>query len=349
MNRLFRILICSTLAVMAVAEAQRPLPQRKDELLPMDQVIAHDPVIAEQDGVYYLFTTGNGIPIWQSTDLSHWTRAGRVFDDVPRWTRDAVPGFEGHIWAPDIYYFRGQYYLFYAVSTFGHNLSAIGLATNRTLNPESYRYKWVDEGLVIESLPGRDDWNSIDPQLVLDEVGDPYLAFGSFWSGLKLVRLSHDAKKLEEGGEGVIAIASRRFVPADRPEEGQSLERGGSDIEGPFIFRRGGEYFLFASTGYCCRGRDSTYRMIVGRAKDIEGPYLDRKGHRLLDGGGTLLLESYDRWQGVGHNAVYQFDGKDYLVFHGYDGDTERGVSKLRILPLSWDGEGWPVVAVGEQ
>jgi arabinan endo-1,5-alpha-L-arabinosidase len=48
-------------------------------------------------------------------------------------------------------------------------------------------------------------------------------------------------------------------------------------------------------------------------------------------------------WFAVGHNSVYTFDGKDYIVYHGYDA-RDNGKSKLLIKELGWEPAGWPVV-----
>src|SRR6201999_1504921 len=87
---------------------------------------------------------------------------------------------------------NGQYYLYYAISLGGKITSAIGVATNKTLERTKPDFAWVDHGMVLQSVPGRDLWNAIDPQLVLDEGGPPWMVFGSFWSGIKLVKLQAD-------------------------------------------------------------------------------------------------------------------------------------------------------------
>ena len=325
------------------SEDRPPLPPETSAPLPMEDVVAHDPVIMREDGRYYLFTTGPGITVWTSGDFENWTRAGRVFEALPKWT-EAIPGFNGHVWAPDINFYNGRYYLYYAVSAFGKNTSAIGLVTNRTLDPNRSSYRWEDQGIVIESMPGWDNWNAIDPQMILDGAGDPYLAFGSFWSGLKMIRLSQDGKSLLGDRERLTSLASRNPGPTQRPNLGYPLHGGKGAIEGPFIYKRGDYYYLFASTDFCCRGVDSTYKMIVGRSKFLEGPYTDRASKLLNAGGGTLLMQGNARWQGVGHNAVYNFEGIDTLVFHGYDGETDRGLPKLRIKELHWSSDDWPFV-----
>lgn len=298
----------------------------------------HDPVIIRQNGTYFLFATGNGIAVWSSKDRQNWMPQKPVFAAPPAWAVRDVPGFKGHIWAPDISFADGQYSLFYSISTFGKNRSAIGLATNKTLDPTSPDFKWVDHGLVLGSVPGRDLWNAIDPNLCRDEQGTPWLTFGSFWGGIKLVRLRPDLSAPAELQQWrTLARRPRTATLAD------SLPGDGA-IEGPFIFRHADYYYLFVSFDYCCRGPQSTYKMMVGRSRAITGPYLDASGTPLEQGGGTLVLQGDVNWYGVGHNAVASFDGHDYLIFHGYDAH-DQGRPKLRMEPLGWSAAGWPQVA----
>ena len=311
----------------------------------------HDPVIVRQDGTYYIFATGPGITVWSSLDRVNWTREKPVFDTPPPWAVAAVPGLRGSLWAPDISFFAGKYYLYYSVSVFGKNTSCIGVATNTTLDPKSPDFKWVDHGKVIQSFPGQTNWNAIDPNLITDDKGTPYLAFGSFWEGLKLVRLAPDRLSVAESPDRLPTIASRKkeSAPPNSAAPGSfPTNAGANPIEAPFIFRHGGLYFLFASIDYCCRGANSTYKMIVGRARSVGGPYQDKAGVQLDHGGGTVLLAGDEHWYGVGHCAVANFDSTDYLVFHAYDAADERGRSKLRIEKLSWDAAGWPFVASGK-
>ena len=316
---------------------------------PASPVISvHDPVIIRQDGTYYIFATGQGILVWSSHDMVNWTREKPVFDAPPAWAVAAVPTFKGHIWAPDISFYAGKYYLYYAVSAFGKNTSCIGLATNVTLDPHSPDFKWVDHGKIIESIPGVTNWNAIDRNLVTADDGTPYLAFGSFWAGLKIVRLSANRMSPAEDTNHLPTIASRMSDPsAPNPPAppGNPVDAGGNAIEAPFIFKHGGYYFLFASIDYCCRGAKSDYKMIVGRGKSVAGPYEDEKGVALARGGGTILLAGDAHWYGVGHCAVANFDGTDYLVFHGYDASTPQARPTLRIEKLVWNDAGWPSVA----
>lgn len=285
----------------------------------------HDPHIIAADGNYYIFCTGGGIPIRRSKDLIHWERIGTVFANIPEWTRTEVPGARG-LWAPDVSYFNNQYHLYYSVSTFGRNRSCIGHTVNATLDPASPKYKWIDLGKVIESTPGQDDWNAIDPNIILDDQNQPWLAFGSFWSGIKLQRIDPQTGKPPADSK-MIALAAR-------PKPGA--------IEAPCMIRRQGYYYLFVSFDYCSRGVDSTYKIMVGRSKQITGPFLDKTGTPMLEGGGTLVLGSHGHVRGPGHNSVLIEGQKHWLIHHYYDAD-QYGVPTLQIRPLTWDKEDWPI------
>lgn len=298
----------------------------------------HDPVMIRQGGTYYIFCTGMGITVYSSPDMKNWTREDPVFSSPPQWALDAVPGFRGHIWAPDISYHDGTYYLYYAVSAFGKNTSCIGVATNKTLDVTNKDFKWVDHGKVIQSVPGRDLWNAIDANLAFDESEQPWLTFGSFWAGIKLVKLNESLLGVAEPEEWhTIAKRERSFKTDD-------YNAGEGAIEAPFIFKENGYYYLFVSYDYCCRGKESTYKIMVGRSKTIQGPYLDKDSVPMDQGGASIVLEGNDNWAGLGHNGAYAFDGKDYIIFHAYDAN-DQGRPKLKIKQIQWDSQEWPVVA----
>jgi len=310
-------------------------------------ISVHDPVMIRQDSTYYIFCTGNGIAMWSSKDMIHWQREKPVFETTPQWVLDAMPGFKRSFWAPDISYYNGLYYLYYSVSAFGKNTSAIGVATNKTLHTADANYQWVDHGKVIQSIPDKTNWNAIDPNLITDDKGTPYLFFGSFWDGIKMVRLSKDRLSIAQEQDKLATVASRKSKASatNPPAVGDNpVSAGGNAIEGAFVFKKGKYFYLFASIDYCCKGPKSTYKMIIGRSEDIKGPYLDKSNNDMARGGGSLVLAGDKDWYGVGHNAVCTFDGIDYLIFHAYDA-ADNGRSKLRIEKLSWDADGWPVLA----
>ena len=271
--------------------------------------------------------------------MKNWRKDRPVFAKTPEWVIRAIPRFRGNsMWAPDISFNNGRYYLFYAVSVFGKNTSCIGLAVNKTLDSTSADYKWEDMGKIIQSVPGRDMWNAIDPNLIIDENKTPWLAFGSFWNGMKLVKLKDDLTGVAQPEEWhTIASRPRDFNLDD------SLA-GNAAIEAPFISRKGKTYYLFVSWDYCCRGEKSDYKVMVGRSEKVMGPYVDKNGVVMTQNGGTLIVQGDNKeWYGAGHNSVYTFDGKDYIIYHGYDA-ADRGRSKLIIHELGWDKEGWPVI-----
>ncbi len=301
------------------------------------EIRVHDPVVAEQDGTFYLFNTGRGISVYSSTNLENWKREEPVFSEKPDWTDEVVSDFNNHIWAPDIFHHNNTYYLYYSVSSFAKNTSAIGVATNKTLNPEDDDFEWVDHGIVVQSVPNRDMWNAIDPNMIEDEKGTVWMSFGSFWNGLKLVKMDEDLKSITKPEEWhTIAKRERSFeIPDKNP--------GDAALEAPFIFKKHGYYYQFLSWDLCCRGEDSTYKVVVGRSKDVTGPYIDKDGKPLNEGGGTLIVEGNKNWYGAGHNSTYTFNGKDYMFFHAYDAN-DKAAPKLKIKELSWDN-GWPTVA----
>jgi arabinan endo-1,5-alpha-L-arabinosidase len=301
------------------------------------EVSVHDPVMAKEGDTYYVFSTGPGITFYSSTNMKDWTPEGPVFKTQPVWAKKAAPSFDGHIWAPDVHFKNGRYYLYYSVSGFGKNTSGIGVTVNKTLNPRSPDYRWEDQGMVLQSVPLRDDWNAIDPNIVEDDKGNTWMSFGSFWSGLKLVKLNAGLTGLAEPQEWH-AIASR-----SRGKSVATTEAGADEIEAPFIFKKNGYYYLFVSFGLCCRKGDSTYHVMVGRSSDVTGPYVDKAGVDMLKGGGSLVIAGDKEWKGLGHNSAYTMDGKDYLVLHAYE-SADNFLQKLKIMEMKWDANGWPQV-----
>lgn len=292
----------------------------------------HDPTMIREGKQYYVFSTGdpngkigNGnIQIRTSLNLTHWKYDGTVFKNMPHWIRKAYPKII-NLWAPDILYYNGTYHLYYVASSFGSNHSVIALATNKTLNPDSPNYHWIDDGPVLESVKA-DDWNAIDPNLTVDQTGQPWLSFGSFWSGIKIVRLNRATGMTSSQQPRIYSLVKR----AKQPDA----------VEASNIIFHNGYYYLFTSFGLCCRGVNSTYRIMVGRSKSIRGPYVDQSGVPMLHGGGTLVLGNQGNMIGPGGQSVYK-DGRTYfLVYHYYDAG-DFGAAKLQIRRLYWNASGW--------
>ncbi len=291
----------------------------------VEEPFVHDPVLAYENGTYYLYCTGHGITQMTSTDRKQWTlyRDGVLKNEqVPAWSHDSVPGFENHIWAPDVIKYRKKWYLAYSCSTFGKNTSAIGLLSNTSL---ANKDGWKDEGCIIASKGKRDNWNAIDPNFIIDDKGNPWMTWGSFWDGIKLIPL--DKTMHVKKGAKPMTIARRHAET--------------NAIEAPFIIKHGDYYYLFVSWDYCCRGIKSTYRVAMGRSKQVAGPYLDKEGKDMREGGGYLLIEGDKKeFEAMGHSSAYSFPDGDFFFCHGYSIEKD-GASILVEKKIHWTDDGW--------
>jgi arabinan endo-1,5-alpha-L-arabinosidase len=326
------LLVCSTVGFSQ--------PRRMMQSFSTDTPMVHDPVMAYEDSTYHIFATGMGIQHMTSKDRKTWTvKAEPVMTVIPKWTQDSVPGFRNHVWAPDVIKWHGRWWLSYSCSTFGKNGSSIGLLSTRSLSFPI----WNDEGCIVTSKSKRDNRNAIDPNFIIDDNDQPWLTWGSFWDGIQLARL--DSTMHIAAGEKPRTIA-RRYSKGFKPSEPNPTSKfaGTNAIEAPFIFKHGGYYYLFVSWDYCCRGAKSNYRVAVGRSKNVEGPYLDRNGKDMAEGGGNLFLEGDKKdFEAAGHCAAYTFNGEDIFICHGYS-IAHQGASILIQRPIHWTADGWPEI-----
>jgi beta-xylosidase len=309
-----------------VTTARDPVEAARLRQLGSRDIRAHDPsTLVLCEGEYWMYHTGRGLGSWRSKDLITWEAGPPVFKESPSWVAEAVPENRNTVfWAPDIIQVGGRYLLYYSVSSFGKRTSTIALATNVTLDPASPAFQWIDEGIVIRS-GANTNFNAIDPALLQDRDGRLWMTFGSFWSGLKLAELDPATGKRRSPDAPLHAVAHD------------------SAIEAAFLYRHGAHYYLFVNHGTCCRGIVSTYHIRVGRSETITGPYLDRAGRALLEGGGTVVLESEGPFIGPGHAGIFTVGDREWFGCHFYDA-TQRGRPTYAIRPLTWDAQGWPVV-----
>ena len=285
---------------------------------------AHDPTAIKKCGnTYWIFTTGNGIYSMYSHDLIGWTPGQTPFtrDSYPSWINTYVPDFEGHFWAPECVYMDGRYCLYYSCSTWGSKVSCIGLVTNTTLNPRDPGYLWEDQGVVVYSNQGSEA-NCIDPSVFRDENGEYYLTYGSYFGGIRIVELDSVSGKVS--GSYHYPVAS-------------------GDCEASCVIPHGGWYYLFINRGQCCRGASSTYYIQAGRSDSPTGPFLDREGVDLDQGGGTTILSTSGNFIGPGHVGYYVENGEEWVTYHYYDGDR-NGAATLAIGTMKWEADGWPVI-----
>ena len=287
------------------------------------QTFIHDPSTIVKDGArFYIFATGIGIRTKSSSDLREWTAGNSVFDAPPAWTTNAVPGFNGYIWAPDIVRVNGKFFLYYSVSTWGKKTSAIGLATNPTLDDTATNFLWRDGGEVIHST-SQSAFNTIDPSALLDTDGKLWLAFGSYWQGIFLTELNPQTGLRVSTNAPLFQLAWNH------------------SIEAACLTHHANYYYLFVNWGECCTGTNSTYEVRLGRAEKITGPYRDRDGKDLADGGGSPFLHSTGRFIGPGHIGILRDGDTTWFSYHYYDAET-RGRSRLALGKIDWSS-GWPV------
>jgi arabinan endo-1,5-alpha-L-arabinosidase len=283
----------------------------------------HDPSMIWDGAQYYLFATGGSLgngstPLGfkSSADMLTWGRATQIVTTDPAFVTSALGTTPATLWAADISDFNGLFHVYYAGSIFQTNNSVIGLVTTPSLQAP----QWTDRGLVIQSRPNVDDFNAIDPNLSFDQSCTPWLAFGSFWDGIKLRQVDPATGLLSTTNTTTYSLASRN----------------GGAIEAASIISHNGFYYLFVSYGICCQGVNSTYRTMVGRAPSITGPYTDKAGANMLTGAADQLLATSGRYIGPGGGTAWK-NGNTYLyAYHYYDGDA-NGASKLQIRPVTFD------------
>jgi arabinan endo-1,5-alpha-L-arabinosidase len=307
------------------AHAAEPQPAMSGD------VRIHDPSIIAVDGRFAAFGTGEqgrfrgAIRVKTSPDGMAWTDAGPLGEGAPDWA-EATLGFRpGNVWAPSVSRRGAMVFLYYCLSSFGVKTSAIGLMTNAAFDAARPGAGWTDQGLILKSDVG-DDFNAIDPFRIDLADGRAFLSYGSYWSGIKLRALDPQTGKLLSPDAPAISLAAR---PA------------GGVVEASSILEHAGKYYLFVSFDQCCRGVASTYNIRVGRADRIEGPYLDRDGKDMRQGGGTLLAATSGHFIGPGGQEALKTARGEMLAYHYYDRD-DRGAAKLQLSPLGWSADGWP-------
>jgi len=301
-------------------------------------------IIKAKDGYWYAYGTsdplneGEGtphtIPIARSKDLVTWKHVGDAFgspDDIS-WAADGAG-----IWAPDIRYIDGKYYMYYVVTETtvypetGDN--AIGVATAPTPTGP-----WTDSGApVVEPRRGNGGflW-TFDPSEFTDSDGTRYLYYGSYNGGVYVTRLSPNGKSV--AGEPTMVAIDNRY-------------------EGAYVVRHGGYYYLFGSSANCCAGPTTGYSVYVGRSRNPMGPFRDKEGQLMTEsrvGGSIVITPNGNKWVGTGHNAIVtDLSGQDYFVYHGINRrdpylDEPFGVNERPMLldRLDWT-DGWPTVRGG--
>jgi arabinan endo-1,5-alpha-L-arabinosidase len=267
----------------------------------------HDPsTIVECEGKFYTFGTGGG---------------GLISEDGWTWNGGGVRPGGGA--APDAMKIGNRYLVVYgATGGGGGHKGAIITMWNKTLDPTSPDFKYSDP-VIVATSDGYEENDAIDPGLMLDpNTGRLWLTYGTYFGFVRLVELDPKTGKHVEGNKPVnVAIT----------------------CEASDLVYHDGWYYLLATHGSCCDGANSTYNIVVGRSKQITGPYLDNVGRSMLEGGGKMVAATRGGLIGPGHFGRMVLEkGIEKMSLH-YEADLEQGGrSVLGILPLLWR-DGWPV------
>jgi arabinan endo-1,5-alpha-L-arabinosidase len=295
----------------------------------------HDPSpMIKAGGSYFIYGDGQGISGITSTDLRNWSAVGAVFPgNPPAWTTNAVPDFTGYFWAPDVAYFNGQYYMYYAASEWGTINSGIGVATSPSLSSPV----WTDQGKVIQSNDSAHTttntdltaYNCIDPSILIDTNGTVWMSFGSYSDGILIMQLDPATGKRISPNSPIYRVANNGPTFFSNTEEGS------------FLYQFGPWYYLFANWGGCCAGVNSTYNIRVGRSTNVFGPFYDRNRVDLTNSGGTVVLESSARYIGPGQAGILLDNGTYWFTYHYYDGNN-NGDATVGMNRLYWTPDGWP-------
>jgi arabinan endo-1,5-alpha-L-arabinosidase len=316
----------------AESPAPKSFPVRPLEESASRGITTRDPSsIVKCKDEYWVFYTGRGVPSYHSKDLVKWERGPATFKTAPEWIAKIVPDNQHmQYWAPDIMKVGDRYLFYYAVSSFGKMTSAIGLATNPTLDPADPAYHWTDQGYVVRTQDG-DGYNAIDPSIFHDRDGTLWLTFGSYWSGIKLIQLDPQTGKRISGDSAIFSIAYN------------------GSIEASFLCRHDDHYYLFVNWGSCCQGPKSTYNIRIGRSDSVIGPYLDKAGADMMHSGGSLFLDTTNGpLIGPGHAGILNAQGKEWFT-SDFEGDLRMdGKATLAIMPLHWNADGWPEATVND-
>ena len=297
----------------------------KDNLQP-----GHDPSMVRFEDGYALMSTNNNLQLWTSEDAYSWKDHKSTVSAIPQWAFQYAPGTEG-IWAPDVYYMNGEFRVYYCVSVFGKRSSAIGYQSTTSIVPGTSGYGWKDHGHVFHTTTS-DKYNAIDADVVRDTEGNYWMAFGSFGLGIQLIKLDATTGYQASDDKTVYNIARRTSKASEGAEEGPSL------------IEHNGKYFLFTAWDKCCQQganiEQTTYKTAYGRADKVTGPYKDRAGYDMANGGGTILLERYGRYVGPGGGEAFQDLNRVRFVHHYYDLNGDK-YNHIHIRDVVFTDDNW--------
>lgn len=291
----------------------------------LDKSVPDPTVIRANDGYFYLYATQTStywMPIYRSKDLVNWEYQKTAFTQA---TKPSLSG-GGAFWAPEMTYINGKYVLYFSWAKMnGADVSYTAVAVSDSpLGP------FPDSKALITN---EEFGSNVIDQFYYEENGKKYMFFGSF-KGIYVTELTDDGLSVKRDVDGKPVLKKQVC---------------GNAFEGTNIYKKNGYYYLFASIGNCCNGINSSYKVVVGRSKDLLGPYVDRKGKGMLDNSWELVLEGDgQKWIGPGHNSIIIKDdeGTDWMIYHSYMKNVDGGVGgRLGMLDcVLWTDDSWPYI-----
>ncbi|RNL91762.1 hypothetical protein ED312_03940 [Sinomicrobium pectinilyticum] len=350
---LFLTVSCAKDKGQAVEEPEQEQEKKETETAPPMSGITglkDTSRLMRSGGKTFCYATGGGIRmVWTSSiESGEWQSGPDVFPERPGWWADYSP--INIAWAPDVVWDEGssEFRMYYCASRLGSSTSAIGLAVNSTLDPEDPDYEWEDKGIVISSEENVDDFNALDPCPVQRPDGEWFLSFGSHFGGIKLIKLNEEGKWDQEDAE--ISDLARKADTFRNAIEASSVYPGTKEDEDGFWL------FVNWGTGNSIKnGEDATYEVKMGWSTDIRGPYLDKEGNNLYNGGGTVFLANQQtfEWDGStriapGHVGIIRNEKLDGThpdwVSYSYWLKNPPGQNGIRmgLQRLTSDEDGWP-------
>jgi xylan 1,4-beta-xylosidase len=301
--------------VMVVMAVQAPVPRYLNPVLPGDHP---DPSIIRVGDTYWATATTSQwapiFPLLTSKDLVNWTQVGSVFQRPPEWSA-------GSYWAPEIAEDRGRFFIYYTARKKDGPLCAAVATADSPGGP------YTDRGPMVCQ-----DAGSIDGVPITDEKGVRYLVWKEDGNSRKLPTplwaqpLSDDGTKL---------IGEPREILRNEASWEAHL------IEGPFIQKRDGWFYLFYSADACC-GRRCNYKLGVARSRALLGPWERHPKNP--------ILAANETWKCPGHGSVVTLpDNRTFLLYHAYEPTGFQYTGRQGLLDeVTWGADGWPAINGGK-
>ncbi len=299
---------------------------------------AHDPSVVLVNGTYIMVATSGHefVPLWTSKDRLNWHAEGPILSQSPEWLRKLIPQHQS-IWAPAPLWVDGSLRVYCCASQkFGSNTSYIGMVENDHFDLHHPTQGWVDRGLLIQSESGKDNVNAIDPDVMVGPDGRHWMAYGSYWGGMFEVEINPQTGLLAHPEKAPLHVASN---PDER----------GNPLEAPVLRYHDGYYYLMVTYGLAAQGVRSTYRTVVGRSQQPQGPFVGFDGKPMNEGGHTDLLKSSPPMFGPGGGNLFQDEKGDWwMAYHYYDSTRHWirdmwGKPTFQVRRVVWGADGWPL------